>query len=64
MLKTFVVHSSGKIWSITINGDAHKDFIRELKRVFLTSPTWTPNIKDKKGVSVQFTLPINFFYEK
>ena len=43
-----------------IKGTAHKSFEDEITRVLLSSPRWTPGVKDGKAVSCRLSLPVIF----
>lgn len=43
-----------------IKGTAHKLFEDEITRVLLSSPRWTPGVKDGKAVSCRLSLPVIF----
>ena len=59
----FVVNSTGyvAVLEITcIKGTAHTLFENEINRVMVSSPRWTPGMKNGKAVSCQLSLPIVF----
>ena len=59
----FVVNSAGyvAVLEITcIKGTAHKSFEDEITRVMLSSPRWTPGMKNGKAVSCTLSLPVIF----
>ena len=59
----FVVNSTGyvAVLEITcIKGTAHMLFENEINRVMVSSPRWTPGMKNGKAVSCQLSLPVIF----
>ena len=59
----FVVNSTGyvAVLEITcIKGTSHMLFENEINRVMMSSPRWTPGMKNGKAVSCQLSLPIVF----
>ena len=59
----FVVNSTGyvAVLEITcIKGTAHTLFENEINRVMVSSPRWTPGMKNGKAVSCQLSLPVIF----
>ena len=59
----FVVNSAGyvAVLEITcIKGTAHKLFEDEINRVMMSSPRWTPGVKNGKAVACTLSLPIIF----
>ncbi|MBQ8493546.1 MAG: energy transducer TonB [Alistipes sp.] len=59
----FVVNREGYIVQdgIKVLQSNHPDiFVDEIKRIFATSPRWTPGIQTGTAVSVSFVLPVNF----
>ena len=59
----FKVDSAGYVAIMEIKcikGTAHKSFEDEITRVMLSSPRWTPGMKNGKAVSCQLSLPVIF----
>ena len=59
----FVVNSTGYVTVLEITcikGTAHMLFENEINRVMMSSPRWTPGMKNGKAVSCQLSLPIVF----
>lgn len=59
----FVVNSAGyvAVLEITcIKGTAHKLFEDEINRVMMSSPRWTPGVKNGKAVACTLSLPVIF----
>ena len=59
----FKVDSAGYVAIMEIEcikGTAHKSFEDEIMRVLLSSPRWTPGMKDGKAVSCRLSLPVSF----
>ncbi|MBR5865982.1 MAG: energy transducer TonB [Alistipes sp.] len=59
----FKVDSAGYVVIMEIKcikGTAHKSFEDEITRVMLSSPRWTPGMKNGKAVSCQLSLPVIF----
>ena len=59
----FKVDSAGYVVIMEIKcikGAAHKSFEDEITRVMLSSPRWTPGMKNGKAVSCRLSLPVIF----
>ncbi|MBO5882605.1 MAG: energy transducer TonB [Alistipes sp.] len=59
----FKVDSAGYVAIMEIEcikGTAHKSFEDEIMRVLLSSPRWTPGMKNGKAVSCRLSLPVVF----
>ena len=59
----FKVDSAGYVAIMEIKcikGTAHKSFEDEITRVMLSSPRWTPGVKNGKAVSCRLSLPVVF----
>lgn len=59
----FKVDSAGYVAIMEIKcikGTAHKSFEDEITRVMLSSPRWTPGMKNGKAVSCRLSLPVVF----
>jgi hypothetical protein len=59
----FKVDSAGYVAIMEIDcikGTAHKLFEDEIMRVLLSSPRWTPGVKNGKAVSCRLALPVIF----
>ena len=59
----FKVDSAGYVAIMEIKcikGTAHKSFEDEITRVMLSSPRWTPGMKNGKAVSCRLSLPVIF----
>ena len=59
----FKVDSAGYVAIMEIDcikGTAHKLFEDEITRVLLSSPRWTPGVKNGKAVSCRLSLPVVF----
>ena len=59
----FVVNSTGYVTVLEITcikGTAHTLFENEINRVMVSSPRWTPGMKNGKAVSCQLSLPVIF----
>ena len=59
----FKVDSTGYVAIMEIKcikGTAHKSFEDEITRVMLSSPRWTPGMKNGKAVSCRLSLPVVF----
>jgi protein TonB len=60
VMVTFIVEADGTIKHVNILSSPNKYFSREVERVILKSPPWTPGYQDGAAVPVRFVCPIQF----